>query len=622
MVRRRLNRRRRRSSSTRSNQRKSDAYSSTSSAVYGRETNTKMDTADDIATADVVAEDFSDVADVTDSALNSTELTSHPSIFSPHDPHYTRLVAATNLTTNGVIGSIGLIYAAQRAYLNYQYIVDAKQYLREEIDAISDDEIQSFLIKYPSETTEEAIKNIASGKMLSNITQNTLSPGFASTALMSGIFISLALIFPPVGVPLFIAGMSVLALGATTSIAASISNRYFLTKKLKKLFQKDKTVQDIIRNKKERAKESNAYTLARKQRRFYQALNDNILNFFTTIKVVAVFNFVSSAVKLFTTTMQSVGLLAITAVEAAKNYFQRQEKLYKFSKILSEVLVPKIHAKPYIFFGQSLYEKFISKHRKEIIASLHKNGHDVDPSIPLKKLINYIKFETPKLHEMLQSYCIREHIKKNFHNFCAKRKINPKEPDAFEQYVQNAIASNINAEVRFYGHFGTFTAATCVLTLSSLFPPLFLTGAAVAGVGAFVGGIVTERVRKHEARKFSGRLGSLIRATHNPQDEHEAEAVQLLVTIRSCATEKSRQLFAPETTVKPSHSQANEPTVKSKVKPKRKHMNMKRRQNMKGKVRQRRAHKTTQRRQQNFAKKIEQWRQKEHALSASGLRPR
>jgi hypothetical protein len=449
------------------------------------------------------------------------------------------------IVSHSVIGDVGVFLAAVRAYKNYQYIANAKDFLSATVDDILTNEIEAErFASLPREiSTQKAIENIARRKMLGELTQNTLTPGFAVTALITSTFVSLSALVPPLAAPLFLAGMVVLSVGTIATGIAAITNRAILNRKLRELINNDKEVQNKIKTKTHSVSKDPLYQDFEQNKlmgNFLQRFNYRIINFLTLAKATSVFSFLASTIHTITGTFQNMAVMIYTLLDGAKNHFNRQAKLNKFSIVLKETFIPKLHTKPFVFFGKTNFEKYVIANQKSIAKKLH-----LKENISFKELMYQLKYVDRYKNEYkaLQEDCVKENIRDKFAKFCTKRKIDTHNPKNFELFMRDEIRKTVGRDVAFSGYMGSFSVGMGFLSLGALFPPLGIVGAALGAATLIVGGIVTTIVKKLEVTKFDNKFTEVL-AT-DPKDHStaaskaNAEARQLFDALCSIATNKA-----------------------------------------------------------------------------------
>ncbi len=446
-------------------------------------------------------------------------------------------VATANLAADGIVSILCMTHAIKRAYLNYIYIRDAKDYiLHNEIEELSYLEIQKAQQYYKLPTTEAAIKKVVRNNMVGGIIQNTLAPGIAGTALFTGICVSLSVFFPPLAPLMFVIGLAFIGTGLSATIAATITNRHFMLKKLKKLFSEDRQVGVKIR---EKAKEIEAlpeekkFGKFRRNKSFASKISDRMLDFLATVKAFSVLNYLSLVVKNITATVQHIVMIVMAAALAAKNYYERKEKFHRFSIILAEKFIPKINVRKYLFFGKTPFEQFITDNVK-----LEKNQS-------YSSFIDYLKYEKPDLYRDAQELCVCEEIKKQYHKFCGVKALNPNEEDSYKEFVSENVANNIKRDVRISGYSATFSITVGLLSLSFAFPPILIAGGIFAAATAIAGVITTETVTKNEKKRFKEKLTWLVEASEkeelpmpkNHTEKYDAQAISFLKLLKNTVAE-------------------------------------------------------------------------------------
>lgn len=431
------------------------------------------------------------------------------------------MVQYVNTAANSIVGGIGIVYAAQRSYLNYLYIVSAKKHLLEEVADIHEGEIEDWFLKnkleYNNKNKEIALQEIASKKMVSHITQNTISPGIAGSALGASIFIALSLTLPVAAFPLGIVGLTILGGGLIATAIAAYTNRKRLKNKLTNLLKKDPEVRKKINSKSKSLNSELAdkkFQVLRKKHKLAEKSTARILSFIAAIKVSYVFEFITTVFRTTAATLQSVATIALTASDALKNHFNRQEKYRKFSRILAESFIPSIHARPYIIFGSSLYDKYILKNQDKL-----KRILGLDNKTKFYDLLDIIKFKNPDIYIKLQENCIKLHIENDFKKFCNSKKLDPNNSEAFSIFAENKIAQNIKSDVRFNGYLGLTTIGVSFVSLGLMFPPLLLAGMILAAATAISGSVITETIASKEASKFTKKFDRLTDKSINPKDK-------------------------------------------------------------------------------------------------------
>ncbi|MEQ9116221.1 MAG: hypothetical protein RLN62_05450 [Rickettsiales bacterium] len=488
--------------------------------------------------------------------LSSDELTLEPIAIASNALIRRSALAAANTASGGVIGALGLTYAIQRMYINYRYITDARIFADEILENVAPVEVDNTVklltaqgVLKESKTDEEdeqnkaeAIKYIISQNMSGTILQNTISPGLAGSALMGSIFVFASLIFPPVTAPLFFVGIGILAAGTIATFGAAIKNRQLLQSKLKTTFDGDSGFIKRLRSKAKTISKTipdTKFKEARKARNTLEWISSRMLDLIAATKISSFFNFISLSTRIAVGVAQNIVLIGSASLDAASNYLGRREKYLKFSKILSESFIPKIHARRFLIFGKTKYEKFVEKHRSKIIDRLGYSH-----SIPMDKLLERIKYEHPKLYDQLQMECVKDGIHRKYLKFCQKESLDAQSSKAFNDFSDHQVQKSVAADVRTTGYISGISILISITSIAIVFPPAAIPLFALAAIGAFVVPAVTEYITKKESEKFSEKLkkisSSKIKEVTGSKKAKEADiadnnALTLLAEIKSVA---------------------------------------------------------------------------------------
>lgn len=471
-------------------------------------------------------------------ALGVGELTLQPIAISANTFfNESKTINLANQISASTIGLIGLIYAAQRSYLNYKYIIDANVYIADQIEDMSLQEVESMVksldkreVKTVSEEDEismrqRAIEQIISNRMLGTITQNTISPGIAGSALMGSIFLFSAILFPPLAIPLAITGVSVLGAGAISIIGATITNRYWLNKKLKESFSRNTNIKNKIKLKAKDISKTirdEKFTSARKSRNFAESFSSRMLDFISAIKLIRLINYASLTLNIVSSSMQNIALLLSAALDGASNYLSRREKLLKFSKISTESFIPKINVRKFFFFGKNKFEKFVEEYKNQIVKRL-----GLSPEIPLKQLCDKLKYENLELYKQLQSECVKLDILKSFNKFCTKQGLDQSADESFEKFVTSKIQSNVSSDIRLNGYIGSFSVILSLVSIGLIFPPALPAMLIISAAATVLTPIATEYLCYKEGKEFKEKALSLLREELSGDLSHESVAANI-----------------------------------------------------------------------------------------------
>jgi hypothetical protein len=426
------------------------------------------------------------------------------------------VAGATGAATFGIASSVSEAVSNERALRNAGPNLRAKIAQTNMTDVFSHrakDEVSP-----ETQVSEQEILTHCRDELVSDITWSTLKAGAFGTLSIAGSCLSFAMLFPPAFPILSGIAIGTLVAGAIATGVATLMNRRRLNAKLDEAIQWE-SVQKALTNRQgciqDEISKSDADLLhdklaAKSDENSLNSVSRSLLAGSLVLRVSSMGKYAIQMIGKISWIATSAVMFLTAVVDAVTNYKDRQAKLEDIGKAASEAVIPAMDKRPYLFFGATPFEKWITANQPGVASKL-----GLAESATRKDILKTLR--DPKHTTTLKAFreqATFESLKKSLDAHAKKlKRPSPVAADdrvgaleVLEDYATREVGRAARKDTFRSGVLNSLKIGAVVASIGFLFPPVtgFLLGAAV---GVFVLGLVVSRIAAAvEERKFRSAL--------------------------------------------------------------------------------------------------------------------